>query len=621
MKFGLRNFTSGWYRALFATGALSLIFFLSLRESYLLFHTIVELLSIIVAFAVFIITWNSRRILDNNYLFLVGISYFFIGCLDLLHTLTYTGMQVIRTNEFYANQFWVATRFLEAVTLFIGFYSLDNKKKINAETVFVVYFIISVLISLSILSWKIFPVCYIEGQGQTTFKIYTEYFIILILTGALWLLLKRRRFFTESVFRFLLISLIFTIAGEFCFTLYISNYSISNQIGHYAKLISFYLIYKANIETGFTNPSAIIFKGLKDKEEEYRTLAENLPEMIMRFDTDLRCVYSNNAVRRFLPGVQKEITGLEYSEIGLKEDVEKVLSSVLQKARKTQKNQIVDFNSYLDGTEHFFSLQVVPEFTSLQGEETYLMICFDITTLKLAEKELRELNATKDKFFSIIAHDLKNPFTSLLGYSQLLASNASKLPAERVQQVAERLHESSRQTYALLENLLHWARIQTGNLSPVQHHLSPAELLDEASRISDTSARAKGIEIKVICNTARAVFVDRQMINTVLRNLVSNAVKFSFPGSLISVKAEDQEQAVVFSVSDSGVGIEDHQAKDLLKIGSTQSTIGTANEKGTGLGLILCKEFVEVNGGNIWFTSRHGEGTTFFFSFPATGSI
>ncbi|WP_374164642.1 MASE3 domain-containing protein [Arcticibacter sp. MXS-1] len=596
-----------------------LIFFLSLRQSYLLFHTIVELISIIVAFAVFIITWNSRKILDNNYLFLVGVSYFFIGSLDLLHTLTFKGMQVIG-DHFYANQFWVATRFLECVTLFLGFWLLDRKKKISADFVFFIYTVVTALIVLSILDWKIFPVCFIEGEGQTAFKIYAEYTIILVLLGTLLMLRKRRGYFTKSVYSFLFFSIIFAIISEFCFTLYISNYSISNQIGHYAKLISFYLIYKANVQTGIIDPGGLIFKNLRDREEQYRTLTENLPEMIMRFDSKFRCVYSNSAVRKLLPAVCPDIVGLQYSDLQLPAEISRILTVSLAAAAKTGKSQVVNFDLKVEGANRFYSLQIVPEPVTEGEAETYLMICFDITTLKHVEQELMELNTTKDKFFSIIAHDLKNPFTSLLGYSQLLAKSASNLSSDRIQQLAERLNESARQTYTLLENLLNWARIQTRNLSPVKRPLLPEELVEEARRICEPVAVAKGIDIVADRLASAKVMADRQMINTVFRNLINNAIKFSFPGGNIQVGAEDMRQYVLFYVSDSGTGIEDSVKEKILRIDSAFSRAGTANEKGTGLGLILCKEFVELHGGKIWFESQYNHGTTFYFTLPVSSA-
>ena len=188
------------------------------QRDYLLFHTLVELFSVVVAFSLFSITWNSRKMLDNTYLIIVGIAAFFIGLLDLFHTVTYKGMEIIPGTIFYANQFWIATRFLESITLLIGFLFLSRKIKISFEILFVIYTFITAFIILSILHWKIFPVCYVEGVGQTNFKIYSEYIIIFILFLALFFLVRNHHYFHRSVYYLIMFSIISTILSEFSFT-------------------------------------------------------------------------------------------------------------------------------------------------------------------------------------------------------------------------------------------------------------------------------------------------------------------------------------------------------------------------------------------------------------------
>jgi hypothetical protein len=279
--FSFPTFLKHNYRTLFLLATMMVAFYFCLNESYVLFHTVVELFSIIIAFAVFIVTWNSRKIMDNLYLYFVGISYAFIGILDLLHTLTFTGMNVIIGHGFYANQFWVGTRFIEATTLLLGFYVMHRPKKPNADVIFASYFVISLLLTLSILTWHIFPVCYISGVGQTPFKIFAEYLIIAILFFAAYLLYRHRKRFSDNVYKYLTYSLLFSILSEFCFTLYVSNYSAANEFGHYFKLIAFFLIYKANVETGFTEPTSLIFKDLQDSNNK---LDESNYSLMMAMD-------------------------------------------------------------------------------------------------------------------------------------------------------------------------------------------------------------------------------------------------------------------------------------------------------------------------------------------------
>ena len=246
---------------------LSILYFSSLYN-YLLFHSIAEIFSICIAFTVFILTWNSAAYIKNNYLLIVGTAYLFIGFLDLFHTLSYKGMQIFHDYDYYANQLWIATRFLESITLLLAFIFVNSKKQVNTYIIFVVYTAITIIIMLSILLWKIFPICFIDGIGLTPFKIISEYTICGILFLSVIFLTKHRVNFDMKVYRWLLWSIFFAIISELSFTFYINNYGFSNLIGHYFKIASFYLIYKAVIEKGVREPYELIFRELKLNENK-----------------------------------------------------------------------------------------------------------------------------------------------------------------------------------------------------------------------------------------------------------------------------------------------------------------------------------------------------------------
>ncbi|WP_111633505.1 sensor histidine kinase [Pedobacter cryoconitis] len=588
-----------------------------MKQNFLLFHTIVELSAIVIAFAVFIVTWNTRKIIDNNYLYFVGMAYVFIGTLDLLHTITYPGLNIIPGTIYYTNQFWIATRFLEALTFIMGFWFLKRKKVLNGDITILTYCLITILLTLSILYWKIFPVCYIAGTGQTAFKITAEYVVIAMLFLAGFLLYSSRNSFSPSVFRLLMLSVFFAILSEFCFTLYVSIFSLPTEIGHYAKLISFFLIYKANVETGFTKPTELIFKDLKDNEEKYRTLTENLPELIFRFDRSFRCLYANYALQQFLSMKQESYTGRKLSHLGLPASFEHLLIKMLITVKQTKLTQETNFDLNEGNYTNSFAIQVIPEYVLEDHKGTYLVICYDITDLRITERRLMELNNTKDKFFSIIAHDLRNPFTSLISFSELIYKNVNRLSPEKIENLAMRMNDSAKQAYILLENLLHWSKMQTGVLKPDLQELDVIELLKEIKHISSSTAIAKGIEIKLEELPAAKIIADKQMMSTILRNIIANAIKFSYANGSIVLKAAERQHEVLFSVMDSGVGIEKQNADLLFKTDSSFSTPGTQNEMGTGLGLRLCREFVEISGGSIWLESEPGLGTTIYFTIPA----
>ncbi len=597
------------YRIIFSACLVVTILLSSYNQSYLLFHTIIELLSIVVAFTVFIITWNAKKVLENQYLYFVGVGYLFIGGLDLLHTLTFDGMNVVEGQKFYANQFWVATRSLEALTLTVGFYFLNKKKKINADVLFITYLAVSVLIMLSILYWHIFPTCYIEGKGQTPFKIIAEYAIIGVLCLAGYFLYLRKSFFDSFAYRLLAFSLVFTILSEFSFTLYFQNSSVLNAVGHLFKLVSFYLIYKANVETSFTKPTTLLFNGIKESEFRYRTLANNLPVLIFRFDQNFNCTYTNTAEK----ATNKELLQKLLIEI----------ESLLLKVKNLNQAALKTDIKLLNGEEkQVYALDLLKENQQIPtGEETYLVLCQDITKLKLAEEQLIDLNATKDKFFSIIAHDLKNPFTTILASNELIYKSAAKLGTEKVQNLALRSYEAAKNAYALLENLLSWSIIQTGALKPKPEKIETDALLEGVVRTMFSLASAKGIEIALSSANNHQCYADFNMANTILRNLVSNAIKFSFADTLITIASVQDDTCIKFSVSDQGLGIDEQNLKDLLANNFVVSKDGTAKEKGTGLGLQLCKDFIYLNGGRFNIISAVGQGATFEFWLPKFRSL
>lgn len=236
--------------------------------------------------------------------------------------------------------------------------------------------------------------------------------------------------------------------------------------------------------------------------------------------------------------------------------------------------------------------------------------------LKVSEASLREINATKDKFFSIISHDLKNPFNAIIGFSDVLAEQLQEKNYEGIAQYAEIIHGSSRLAMDLLTNLLEWSRSQSGRMEFAPRPVEMVALINENVELLGGSAQQKSITISSKLPPEAKVFADKAMISAVLRNLVSNAVKFTNPGGKIVILAQTTEKELTVSIGDNGVGITKEGIENLFRIDENHSTLGTQNEKGTGLGLILCKEFIEKHGGKIWVESEVGRGSTFYFSIP-----
>ena len=252
----------------------------------------------------------------------------------------------------------------------------------------------------------------------------------------------------------------------------------------------------------------------------------------------------------------------------------------------------------------------------------------DITDRKLAvaalqqsEARLQELNATKDKFFSIIAHDLKNPFNSIIGFSNILARQIYENNYEGIAKYGMIIQNSSQRAMDLLMNLLEWSRLQTGSIAFKPECIDIVELTNDILRSFADPAQQKTIAIYTEFPPLAFVYADKEMISAVLRNLVSNALKFTNPRGKIVISAQKRQAEWMITVADNGIGIKKEAIGKLFRIDQSHSTMGTQNEKGTGLGLLLCKEFVEKNGGRIWVESDYDEkqkntGSKFHFTVP-----
>ncbi len=234
--------------------------------------------------------------------------------------------------------------------------------------------------------------------------------------------------------------------------------------------------------------------------------------------------------------------------------------------------------------------------------------------LRMSEQQLKELNATKDKFFNIVAHDLKNPFTSLLGSSELLFQNIDHLDLDHIKKLAIILNDSAKSGYAILQNLLDWSRSQTGTLKYNPENVNLKKLIDENIVNLELFCINKEITIDALVDDELIVYADKNMLNTVIRNLVSNALKFSYRSSKVLIKAIAKPNEILVSVKDYGTGIPDDCTDKIFRIDSKYTVPGTENEQGTGLGLKLSKEFVERLGGKIWVESTENKGSEFIFT-------
>lgn len=377
------------------------------------------------------------------------------------------------------------------------------------------------------------------------------------------------------------------------------------------------VIATANISTDITG-RVRAEQALKQSEQRYQTLSDATFEAIFISEKGI-CRNQNQSAEKMFGYSLKEAIGRHATEWIVPEHREKVKQKMLE--NYTRPYEVDALRK--DGS--VFPAEIQAQTVHVGGRPLRITALRDITERKKAREQiqlqnekLKELNATKDRFFSIIAHDLKNPFHTLMSISGLLLKKYEKLTEEKRKRFIQALVDTSSGAYSLLENLLMWSRAQSGTISFTPVSKPVKTIVDENIKLINQNTAEKSIHLVVDSMAPDSkVLADENMLNTIMRNLLSNAVKFTNEGGTIVVTWRKTEDATVeLSVSDTGVGISPDNMDKLFRVDETFSTRGTNSEKGTGLGLILCKEFIEKHNGKIWAESVEGEGSTFFITVP-----
>ncbi len=488
--------------ALFLVACVAL--WLTSTHSYLLFHSVVEMVGVAIAAGVFMISWSSRGYPETQSFVLLGIGYLFVAGLDLLHTLTYQGMPIFPAGHDYATRLWVAARAIQALVTRAFVILLRARRMAPSWISFIAIAAATAAAVLTIFVWDVFPIGLQEGVGVTPFKKASEYVISAILAASILLLLTGRRLSLSSQERLLLMAAFATnIASELVFTLYVSAYGYQNMIGHLLKLGSFLLAYSALFSTKIRSRLTLLHK-LQDST-----------------------------------------------------------------ARLTK-----------------------------------------------SEAELRAANLSKDKFFSIIAHDLRNPISGILSLSEILATRFDGLEPDRIRELCRLVHDGARQSGELLECILLWARAQTGRLSVNPSVIPVAEVCEGIAELQRVAASQKGVAVDSRVPPGSRAWADENMVATVIRNFISNGVKFTPRGGAVTVDSITEGSWERITVSDTGRGMTPQELAKLFRIDVHFSCPGTEAERGSGMGLILSHELATLNRGRIEVTSEPGKGSVFTLALP-----
>lgn len=355
---------------------------------------------------------------------------------------------------------------------------------------------------------------------------------------------------------------------------------------------------------------------LRKSEEKYRNLFENSLVGVFSAKMDGEVLHVNKAMADIFEFDNPE--DMESQNIFLSckyPEQREYFRSVIKRDRiiREAENTIITANY----NEREVLVSIIQEGDTLTGfvvDNTYRNNL--LSELRQKNSELAQLNATKDKLFSIISHDLRSPFGTILGLSEILSDELETLSKDEIAEYVKNIQLAAKNSYDLMDKLLVWARSQTGDIRLIKEEVNLKSLVDDAVAVLEHSAHSKKISIKNMIGAEIVILADKNTLNTVVRNLIANAIKYTNETGIVEIFAEIKDGHAEVKVSDNGIGMNEYTLKNLFNRSEAVSRPGTANESGTGLGLILCKEFIEQNGGTLRAESKEGAGSVFIFTLP-----
>jgi PAS domain S-box-containing protein len=629
-----------WLFGLVVLGGL----YVTILHSYLLFHSLAEMFSIVVGCAIFMLAYNARRFLDNGYILFIGIAYLFIAGVDLLHTLSYKGMMVFKGYETnLPTQLWIAARYMESVSFLLAPFFLGRRVRIN--TVLMSYALVTTFLLVSIFYWNIFPTCFVEGIGLTPFKIISEYIISIILMISIVIMFRRRREFNPRVLRLIVASMVLTIISEMSFTLYVHAYGLSNLIGHYLKIVSCYLIYKAIIETGLTKPYDLLYrKRIEENLVKLSRAVEQSPASVVITDVDGNIEYVNPKFVGLTGYRAEEALGRNPRILKSGKQSSAFYHNLWDTIVSGQEWRGEFYNKKKTG-EFYWEAASISPIKNDEGVITHFVaVKEDITERKATEEALRNVRddldrrvkertaelAAKNKELEKEIDERKRAQEALERSETELRHLSAKLldaQEEESKRIGQELHDGLSQTLSAIKLWVEAAQIQMRQnnkietdkalesviplvqtsieeIRRVSRHLRPSVLDDlgllpaiswvchdfEAINSGIGIERGIGIKEDDIPEDLKIV------IFRILQEALNNIAKHSH-ADFARISLKKNNSGLVLQVEDNGHGFD---MKELLGVGNKMS----------GLGLRSMKERTSLSGGSFSLESRVGAGTT-----------
>lgn len=613
-------------------------------ENYNLLHVPLELFAIAIELVVFAIAWNSRQFSRNDFFIFIGISFLFIGIIDLFHTLLYAGLLDIGSSN-YATSFWIAARYLQTISFLISYFFIN--RQVNIKRTLILYSSISFLVIISILL-GIFPTCW--DNGLTPFKIISEYVIIVILSITIVLFYKERNRFENKMISRIIIAILFMIISEFAFTLYQEVTGIWNLTGHIFRIVSFYWIYNALVQITLNEPYQTLFRSLSESEMRFRRIFEENPIPLVEADFSGIKKYLDNLeqsgisdFRKFFESNPEEvircagliktidvnkahlnlfkITREEVFREGIKSvlfegSYRGFLEELIALAEGKLLFEIDTIRKSTDGSKKtvILSLSVVPNY-----EKTLSRVLISLQDIT----KLVEFEDLRRQFVDTVSHELRTPISVITQAITNLQKYHDNLSKAQEETIINSLSRNAKLLTELVEELLLISRIDHEKLQLDWKECNLLEIISNVLRQFNYQIEEKNLEIEVEIDESIELFGDYTRIFQIFTIFIDNAIKYSPESTKIEVKAIDHYQGdynqsgrdgVLIQINDEGPGIPEKDIPHLFERFYRSDDV--QNIPGTGLGLAIAHDLAVLHLGETFVESTYGQGSSFMLFLP-----
>lgn len=594
-----------------------LVLYMISHENFLLFHSLAEIFSIAVAFSIFIIAWNLKDRISNNYILFVGYAFLFIAFLDVMHTIAYKGINIFPEHRAanLATQLWISARFMQALTLLAAPFFI--KRQLNHFYVLSLYTILTGLIISTIFFLEIFPVCYIEGVGLTGFKIVSEFIISFLLLLAIFSFRRAKRAFDKKIGNIMLAAIIFTIFSEICFTFYETVYGDINFLGHIFKIIAFYFFYRAIVSLGLKNPFDLIFRELQyrnrvnvDEIEFIKAVLNTADVLVVVLDPQGRVIFFNKKCENLTGYSAEEVKGIPYWDIFIKRDeLNGVKDDFFNLASGEMASQHENYWICSDGRLRLISWLNTVLYDKKKKVNYIVSTGIDVTALRHLEDENR-------KIIDMLAHDMRSPLVSLQLLSSQLIKKWENFDDEKRNKYLNFIREEGARLNEMIDEFIEFSLMKQGLLEVELKPVNAGEIFDYIHDLYSIRAKEKGITLSMNNSFSGEIMVDEGRLKRVFANLLDNAVKFTDEGGVIDINIRESSGNLSIEIADSGAGIPDADIPFIFH--PYRRGRKEVPGKGFGVGLAYVKSVVNMHNGIIDVKSREGHGSSFVIRLPVS---